>query len=208
MEHLLERGDNAYEALMALVGVLEARDPYFKDHSVRVSHLAVRLAKLLKVDPEEVKAISKAGLLHDIGMVCVPDELLQKPGQFTPAERMVICEAPKVAAKILEPLKSLAVEREMILYHGERWDGSGYPDGLKGEEIPLGARFIAVAEAIDAMTRNRAYRRARPLSYCIEQLESNAGVQFDPNIAKVAIIALARGLVRKQEAPSKESEQA
>jgi len=190
-------GDNAQEALLALVGALEARDSFSKDHSTRVSNIAVRLAKIFKLDASVITTIGNAGLLHDIGMVSVPDAILLKPGSFTEVERAVIREAPKVAAKILEPIKSLKEERLMVLHHGERWDGTGYPSGLKEEEIPLGARFIAVAEAIDAMTRNRVYRKARPLSFCIEQLEENAGTQFDPKIAKVAIAAMAKGLVRK-----------
>nr|WP_241696926.1 HD domain-containing phosphohydrolase [Mariprofundus sp. KV] len=175
---------------------MEARDSFANDHSRRVSQIAVRLAKIFKLDAETVKKIGNAGLLHDIGMVSVPDAILLKPGSFTEAERTVIREAPNVAGKILEPIKSLRDERLMVLHHGERWDGSGYPDGLKEEAIPIGARFIAIAEAIDAMTQNRVYRRARPLSFCLEQLEENAGSQFDPKIAKVAIAALAKGLVR------------
>ena len=199
----LNSGDNAQEALIALVGALEARDNFSKDHSLRVSGLAVRLAKLFKLDEQLISTIGNAGLLHDIGMVSVPDAILLKPGSFTQAEREVIRGAPVVAAKILEPIKSLKEERLMVLHHGERWDGTGYPDGLKQEALPLGARFIAVAEAIDAMTRNRAYRKARPISYCLEQLEENAGTQFDPKIAKVAIAALAKGLIRKNSESNK-----
>jgi len=119
--------------------------------------------------------MSNTGLQHDIGMVSVPDAILLKPGSFTEAERAVIREAPKVAGMTLEPIKSLRNEHLMVLHHGERRDGSGYPDGLKEEAIPIGARFISIAEAIDAMTQNRIYRRARPLSFCLEQLEKNAG---------------------------------
>lgn len=188
--------DNAQEALLALVGALEARDAFSKDHSMRVSKIAVRLGKIFKLDKNLLKKIENAGLLHDIGMVSVPDAILMKPGSFTKAEKLVIREAPNVAGKILLPIKSLEDERLMVLHHGERWDGTGYPEGLKAEEIPLGARFIAIAEAIDAMTNNRVYRRARPLSFCLEQLEENAGSQFDPKIAKVAIAAMAKGLIK------------
>ncbi|WP_241697789.1 HD-GYP domain-containing protein [Mariprofundus sp. NF] len=188
--------NDAQEALIALVGALEARDSFSNDHSRRVSQIAMRLAKIFKLDEQAIKEIGNAGLLHDIGMVSVPDGILLKPGSFTKAERQVIREAPGVAGKILKPIKSLKRERLMVLHHGERWDGSGYPDGLKQEKIPVGARFIAIAEAIDAMTQNRAYRRARPLSFCLEQLEEGAGSQFDPKIAKVAIAALAKGLIR------------
>ncbi|GAV19852.1 two-component system response regulator [Mariprofundus micogutta] len=189
--------DNVSEALIALVGILETRDTFTKDHSVRVSHIAVRFGKIMKLDSEFLGQVSRAALLHDIGMVGIPDAVLFKPGNFTPSERNVINETPAVAANILAPIKSLAAEREMILHHGERWDGSGYPDGLHGEGIPLGARLIAISEAIDAMTQNRSYRRARPISYCMEQLEKYSGSQFDPEIAQVAISELCKGLVRK-----------
>ena len=194
--------DNAQAALVALMGALEARDSFTKNHSVRVSQIAVRLGKIFKLDENALKQITNASLLHDIGMVSVPDSILLKPGSFTEAERKIIREAPNVAARILEPIPSLAEERLMILHHGERWDGTGYPDGLKGEAIPLGARLIAVSEAIDAMTQSRAYRRTRPLSYCLEQLEQHAGSQFDPKIAKAAIAALCKGQVRGKTAAS------
>jgi len=185
--------DNAQAALIALMGALEARDSFTKNHSVRVSQIAVRLGKIFKLDESTLNQIANASLLHDIGMVSVPDAILLKPAPFTELERKIIRDAPNVAARILEPIPSLKNERLMVLHHGERWDGKGYPDGLKGEAIPLGARLIAVAEAIDAMTQNRTYRRTRPLSYCLEQLELHAGSQFDPKIAKIAIAALCKG---------------
>jgi len=189
--------DNVSEALIALIGVLEARDSYTKDHSVRVSQIAVRFGKIMKLDSDLLGQITRAALLHDIGMVGIPDSILLKPGNFTLTERKIITETPATAAKILAPIKSLSAEREMIMHHGERWDGTGYPDGLCGEKIPLGARLIAVAEAIDAMTQNRAYRRARPISFCLEQLEQHSGSQFDPEIAQIAITELCKGLVKK-----------
>ncbi|OIO68372.1 MAG: hypothetical protein AUJ57_10145 [Zetaproteobacteria bacterium CG1_02_53_45] len=197
MSKVITGVDNAPDALIALIGVLESRDVYTKDHSVRVSQIAVRFGQLMKLDSELLGQIKRAALLHDIGMIGIPDTILLKPGNFTPAERKIITATPATAAKILAPIKSLAAEREMILHHGERWDGSGYPDGLSGEDIPLGARLIAVAEAIDAMTQNRAYRRTRPISFCLEQLELHSGSQFDPRIAQLAITELCKGLVKK-----------
>ncbi|PJA32153.1 MAG: hypothetical protein CO187_05515 [Zetaproteobacteria bacterium CG_4_9_14_3_um_filter_53_7] len=197
MSEVMTGEDNVSEALIALIGVLEARDSYTKDHSVRVSQIAVRFGKIMKLDSDLLGQITRAALLHDIGMVGIPDSILLKPGNFTLTERKIITETPATAAKILAPIKSLSAEREMIMHHGERWDGTGYPDGLCGEKIPLGARLIAVAEAIDAMTQNRAYRRARPISFCLEQLEQHSGSQFDPEIAQIAITELCKGLVKK-----------
>lgn len=183
---------------MALAKVIEARDPFSKHHSERVCRLAKHLAQVLKLDEILVEKIGNASLLHDIGMICVPDNILLKPGSFTDEERKVIEHAPVVASQILEPLQSLKEERLMILHIGERWDGSGYPEGLKEEEIPVGSRIIAVAEAIDAMLKNRAYRRAQPISFCLAQLESNAGSQFDPRVAQAAADTLSSGMSQLQ----------
>ena len=187
------QGDSIEEPLVALIAILEARDEFTKEHSMRVASVASRLAQICKVDVELRQKITRAAMLHDIGMVSVPDAILLKPGHLTPDERKLIQATPHVAVKILKSIKSLKDEREMILHHGERWDGSGYPDGLKGNDIPLGSRFITIAKAIDAMTQNRAYRRARPLSFCLEQLKHCSGSQFDPQIAKVA---MGKGLLR------------
>jgi len=185
------------EALSALVAALEARDLYSKDHSIRVADIVKRLISRFKIDDEQKQIIYNAALLHDIGMVSIPDAILLKSGRLTPEERKLIQRAPEVAATILASIKSLKEEREIILHHGERWDGDGYPDKLKRDQIPVGSRFIAVAKAIDAMTKNRSYRRARPLSYCLEQLKENAGTQFDPRIAEIAASILCKGLLSK-----------
>lgn len=196
MDELKKGDDNAKDALLVLIKVMEERDSYSKFHSVRVKTIAMKLARMFQLEEDVVQTIGNAAMLHDIGMLCVPDTILMKPGGFTSIEREVIRNAPLVAAKILEHIPSMSEERLMILHHGERWDGSGYPDGLKEAEIPVGSRFIAIAEAIDAKTRNRAYRKPQPLSFCIEYLEENAGVLFDPKIASVAIASIAKGMVR------------
>jgi len=190
--------DNIEEPLVALIAILEARDEFTKEHSMRVSSIASRLAQICKVDAELRQKITRAAMLHDIGMVSVPDAILLKPGHLTPDERKLIQATPHVAVKILKSIKSLKDEREMILHHGERWDGSGYPDGLKGNDIPLGSRFITIAKAIDAMTQNRAYRRARSLSFCLDQLQQCSGTQFDPQIANIAKVAMGKGLLRSK----------
>ncbi len=188
--------DNAMEALHVLTAVMEERDPFSKHHSVRVKTIAMRLAKVSKVDEAMIKVIGNAGLLHDVGMVCVPDSILLKAGRFTDIEKEVVQNAPIVAGKILEHIPSLEQERLIIMHHGERWDGSGYPNGLVGTDIPLGSRFVAIAETIDAMTRNRAYRKRQPLSYCLDYLHENVGVKFDPDIANVAISSITKGMVK------------
>jgi len=187
--------EDVNEALLALIAALEARDLYTKDHSIRVAHIVKLLTSKFRMDNEKKQTIYNAALLHDIGMVSIPDSILLKKGRLSTDERKRIQGAPEVAAKILISIKSLKDERQIILHQGERWDGEGYPNKLKGDQIPEGARFIAVAKAIDAMTRNRSYRRARPLSYCLDQLKENAGTQFDPKIAEVATSILCKGIL-------------
>jgi len=183
------------EALLALIGTLDARDAYRREHASR--HNQVRfidnLLDCFKLEPELKQHIHNAVLIHDIGMVGISDDILLKPGQLTAEERAVIQRSPHIAARIMSMLPSLASEREMILHQNEHWDGTGYPDRLKGKTIPVGSRFIAVARAIDAMTHDRAYRRARPISYCLQELQLNEGKQFDPTIAKAAATLLCEG---------------
>ncbi|MFQ5518714.1 MAG: HD-GYP domain-containing protein [Mariprofundus sp.] len=190
-QHALE--DNVNEALIALVGAVEARDVHTRDQAVRVHRMVERLTNMFRMDSEQRQKICNAALIHNIGLVSVPDAILLKPGRLNEAERQVIEASVCVASAILEPIKSLGEERLLILHQGERWDGAGYPDGLKKRDIPIGSRFIAVANAIDAMTQNRAYRRARPISYCLGQLRENAGSQFDPKIAEAAAAMLCKG---------------
>jgi len=185
-------GDNVNEALIALVGALEARDVYTGSHAKRVADFVEKLTKKFRIHQEQRQEIYNAAQIHDIGIVSVPDSILLKQGQLTPSERKIIETSPHVAEKILRPIKSLNAERLTILHLGERWDGHGYPDGLKRENIPPGSRFLAVAHAIDAMSQNRSYRRAYPISHCIEQLRDNAGTQFDPKIARAAASILCK----------------
>lgn len=187
--------EDVNEALLALIAALEARDLYTKDHSIRVAHIVKLLTSKFRMDNDKKQTIFNAALLHDIGMVSIPDSILLKKGRLSPEERKRIEGSPEIAAKILASIKSLKDERQIILHQGERWDGEGYPNKLNGDQIPEGSRFIAVAKAIDAMTKNRSYRRARPLSYCLDQLKENAGTQFDPKIAEVATSILCKGVL-------------
>ncbi len=183
------------EALVALIAALEARDLFTKDHSIRVAQIVKLLTAKFRISDQQKQTIYDAALLHDIGMVSIPDAILLKQGRLSSDELGLIQNSPEVAAKILVSISSLKDERLIILHQGERWDGEGYPNRLKGDQIPEGSRFIAVAKAIDAMTKNRSYRRARPLSYCLDQLKENAGSQFDPKIADVAISILCKGFL-------------
>ncbi len=196
--------DSMRETLIALVRSLEARDRYTRDHSSRVSQLSVILARRLQVDEDTIQLIRTGGLLHDIGKVGVPDAVLLKPGRYTDKEYAIMKAHPGIGDAILRNMDTLVRERLMVRHHHERWDGKGYPDRIGGEEIPLEARIVCVADAIDAMTTHRVYRMARPLSFCAEQIERNAGTQFDPEVAKVALDVIAAGEVRTQAEPGRD----
>lgn len=190
--------DNMRETLIALVRSLEARDRYTRDHSGRVGALAAIFAEDLGLDTDHVDLIRTGGLLHDIGKCGIPDAVLLKPGRYTDNEFAIMKAHPAIGDNILKNMDTMVRERLMIRHHHERFDGLGYPDRLVGEDIPLEARIVCVADAIDAMTTHRVYRMARPLSFCVEQLKNGSGTQFDPQVVEVAVAAIERGVVHTQ----------
>jgi diguanylate cyclase (GGDEF)-like protein/putative nucleotidyltransferase with HDIG domain len=170
-----------FRAAASLARAVDARDVYTGSHSQRVAELAARTAKRLGLPEEEIELTRLAGSLHDLGKLAIPEEILRKPGPLTEPERMVLERHPQIGFRMLE---SLGVDpvADWVLHHHERWDGSGYPDGLPGETIPLGARIIFVADAYDAMTSERVYRRRVLPEQAIAELKRCAGSQFDPDI--------------------------
>jgi diguanylate cyclase (GGDEF)-like protein/putative nucleotidyltransferase with HDIG domain len=173
-----------FRAAASLAKAVDARDTYTGSHSTRVAELGAWIAARLGLDVENVELTRLAGSLHDLGKLAVPEEILRKPGPLTPPERMVLERHSQIGFRMLE---SLGVDpvAEWVLHHHERWDGMGYPDGLAGEEIPLGARIIFVADAYDAMTSDRAYRGRLMPSEAVAELQRCAGTQFDPEIVEV-----------------------
>ncbi len=187
--------DSMNQTLIALVRSLEARDRYTKDHSARVSHLAVLLAEMLDLNEENIQLIRTGGLLHDIGKVGIADAVLLKPGRYTDQEYAVMKAHPAIGDAILMNMDTLTRERLIVRHHHERWDGKGYPDKIGSTDIPFEARIVCVADAIDAMTTHRVYRQAKPLSFCAEQLSIGSGTQFDPQVVDVALEAIHQGKV-------------
>jgi diguanylate cyclase (GGDEF)-like protein/putative nucleotidyltransferase with HDIG domain len=185
-----------FRAAASLARAVDARDVYTGSHSQRVADLAARTARRLGLPDEEVELTRLAASLHDLGKLAIPEEILRKPGPLTEPERMVLERHPQIGFRMLE---SLGVDpvADWVLHHHERWDGSGYPDGLPGDRIPLGARIIFVADAYDAMTSERVYRRRVAPQHAIAELERCAGSQFDPEI----VAALANELAL-QDAPA------
>lgn len=173
-----------YRAAAALAKAVDARDVYTGSHSERVAELAARIAQLAGADEEAIELTRLAASLHDLGKLAIPEEILRKPGPLTDPERLVLQRHPQIGYRMLE---SLGVDpvADWVLHHHERWDGTGYPDGLAEEQIPFGARIIFVADAFDAMTSDRVYQSRRSISEALAELERCAGSQFDPHVVAV-----------------------
>ena len=170
-----------YRAAASLAKAVDARDTYTGSHSERVTELAARVAVRLGLDAEQVELTRLAASLHDLGKLAIPEELLRKAGTLTDSERLVLERHPQIGFRMLDSL-GVDLIAHLVLHHHERWDGAGYPDGLSGEQIPLGSRIIFVTDAYDAMTSDRTYRPRRSSRAALAELERCAGSQFDPGI--------------------------
>ena len=171
--------------LSMLTRAIEARDPYTRGHSSRVTDMAEAVARALGWSEERIASLRVGGPLHDIGKLAVSDEVLCKEGRLDDDELAQIREHPKIGAKLLLRVTTLREAIPYVLYHHERWDGTGYPSGKRGEEIPVEARVLAIADAFDAMTSDRPYRNALSREEALAEVERCAGTQFDPKIARV-----------------------
>ncbi len=168
VKYLNEQLDSAESVLFSMARAIEAKDSYTQGHVERVSRLAVKLGEHLKLDPDDLDALRKGGILHDIGKIGVPDKILNKAGALTVEEREIIREHPGQGAKICEKLKSIKGAIPVIRHHHERMDGTGYPDHLSGEEIPLLARIMTIVDIYDALTTTRSYRKRLPANVAME----------------------------------------
>ena len=172
-------------SIKALANAIEARDSYTRGHSERVTKYSVKIAQKMGIDGEEVEKIRYAAVLHDIGKIKIKEEILNKPGKLTNEEFNILKQHPTHGAKMLKPVEEFNEILPYLYHHHERFDGRGYPQGLSGVNIPLASRIMAVADTFDAMTSNRPYRRAMPVSKAVTELENNSGTQFDPDIVKI-----------------------
>ena len=177
-------------AIRALATALDARDPYTAGHSDRVSALSVAICKQLNLPPKDIEVVRLGALLHDIGKIGVPDDVLSKPGALTAAEFDIIKQHPVIGARMLRSVPFLVPHIPIVELHHERPDGHGYPKGLRGDDIPLDARIVHVADAYDAMTSARAYRSARPAAEALHELWRCAGTQFHAEIVAALASAL------------------
>jgi putative two-component system response regulator len=182
LEHSITR-DQVINTMCSLAAAMDAKSPYTREHAERVACYSRRLARALGMDQEGVERVFAGALLHDVGKVGVPDYILNKPGRLTPQERQMVECHPRIGKQILAPIKAAAPFLPVVEYHHENWDGTGYPDGLKGEEIPLEARIVKVADTFDAITSKRPYRNGSLLdTMSLAILEEGRGTLFDPRI--------------------------
>lgn len=173
------------DSVKVLAEAIEAKDPYTRGHCRRVSLYAKGIARCLSFNDEELETLEYATYLHDIGKIGVPEAVLNKPGALTVLEYQVVKDHPQIGINILRGVDFFRDIREVILYHHERFDGRGYPKGLEGEGIPLAARIAAVADAYDAMSTERPYRRALSTEGALKSLRQDRGTQFDPGVVDV-----------------------
>ena len=176
-----------YKTIRAISNALDTKDSYTNGHSLRVTLYSMILARELNLDEAYMEDIEIAGLLHDIGKIAMPKSILCKNGRLTDDEFLVMKSHPVRGEKIVINIKKLQTISEWVKAHHEKWDGTGYPDGLKGEEIPLPGRIIALADTYDAMTSTRPYRTALSHETAINEINRCAGTQFDPKLAKIFV---------------------
>jgi len=179
-----ETRDLFFGTVSALSQAIDAKDGFTRGHADRVSRIAGAIAREMNLSENQIEQIELAGMLHDIGKIGVEDRILMKPSRLDEDERDLMRRHPMYGASILEPSSALRPLVPIVLHHHENFDGTGYPEGLKGEQIPIGARIIIVADAYEAMTSDRIYRKAIGHERALEQLERHKGAQFDPRVVR------------------------
>ena len=184
--------EEAYvQTVLALARAVEAKDTYTADHAERLANWALQVAARLGIrDAEELQAIGWGTRLHDVGKIGVPDSVLQKPGKLDGDEWKLMRQHPGIGSEILRPMSRMRSAAAIVRHHHERWDGTGYPDGLKAEAIPLGARILTVVDAYSAMIDERVYKPAHSAAYAIAELEKNKGSQFDSKVVDMFLEVL------------------
>jgi len=173
------------DTIKALIRIIEAKDLYTSGHSHTVTRYALEIGRVLKLSREQMEMLKFCGILHDIGKIGIHDSILNKPFQLSPEEYELVKQHTLIGERIVKQIKFLKPGAPVIRHHHERYDGKGYPDGLKGRKIPLLARILSVADAFDAMLSDRPYRKGLPLQKVIKELKAKAGSQFDPEIVKI-----------------------
>ena len=190
----LEEGpsrDELYQGYIATLGALanalDARDGIASGHSMRVAHFVASLTEVMGISGEERESIGLAALLHDVGKILISERILSKPGKLTDQESYIMRQHPEMGERIVSEVEFLQGGKDLIRHHHERFDGKGYPDGLSGEEIPVGSRIICLAGAFDCITSDCTYQPKRDVEQAIEEIEKHSGAQFDPAIVRMFV---------------------
>ena len=183
------------ETVLTIARTVDAKDENTSQHSVRVSEYSVLIAKRLGYNEEQCETLRKTALLHDIGKIGIPDRVLNKPSRLDDEEYEIMKSHVVKGAEILKKFTLIDNVQEGALYHHERYDGKGYVHGLKGEEIPLNARIIGIADAFDAMTANRVYRKKLDFDFVLGELKKGRGTQFDPKLVDIMLALIEEGVI-------------
>jgi putative nucleotidyltransferase with HDIG domain len=179
-KHLSDQRDILFASLAMVAHAIDLKDAYTGKHARDASEIAVRIARALQLSEPEVRKIRLAGTLHDIGKIGVDIKIIRKPSSLSPEEMAEMRRHPVIGAEIMRPVELLADASDVVRHHHEHFDGSGYPDGLRGEQIPMGSRVVLVADAFNAITTDRPYRKAKSKREALDILKKHAGTQFDP----------------------------
>ena len=185
LHHAMEDLEHSYDVTLEALGdALDLKDSETEGHSKRVTAYTIALARAMGLPPAEIKIIARGAFLHDIGKMAIPDEILRKPGKLTPEEQEVMREHCSRGYHMLRKIPFLAGASEIVFCHQEHYDGSGYPSGLRGREIPVGARIFAIADTLDAITSDRPYRKSKSFDHAREEILRCSGTQFDPTVVE------------------------
>jgi cyclic di-GMP phosphodiesterase len=185
LRHAMEDLEHSYDVTLEALGdALDLKDSETEGHSKRVTAYTIALARAMGIAPAEIKVIARGAFLHDIGKMAIPDEILRKPGKLTPEEQEIMREHCARGYHMLRKIPFLAGAAEIVFCHQEHYDGTGYPSGLRGREIPIGARIFAVADTLDAITSDRPYRKSRSFDAAREEILRCSGTQFDPGVVE------------------------
>jgi putative nucleotidyltransferase with HDIG domain len=186
LRHAMEDLEHSYDVTLEALGdALDLKDSETEGHSKRVTAYTIALARAMGIPPAEIKVIARGAFLHDVGKMAIPDEILRKPGKLTPEEQVVMREHCTRGYNMLRKIPFLAGAAEIVYCHQEHYDGSGYPRGIRGREIPIGARIFAVADTLDAITSDRPYRNARSFDAAREEILRCSGSQFDSAVVEI-----------------------
>jgi putative nucleotidyltransferase with HDIG domain len=186
LRQAMENLEHSYDVTLEALGdALDLRDSETEGHSKRVTAYTIALARAMGISPSQIKIIARGAFLHDIGKMAIPDDILRKPGKLTEEEQVVMREHCSRGYHMLRKIPFLSEAAEIVFSHQEHFDGSGYPSGLSGGEIPIGSRIFAIADTLDAITSDRTYRKARSFDAAREEILKHSGTQFDPNVVEV-----------------------